>query len=149
MEFETKIIVRYAETDKMGVVYHANYLIWFEVARTEMLDSLGHPYIECENNGLISPVLNCNIDYATPLRYGDVALIKTSLIELTNVRSTFLYRVFREGQDCENEQHACIGTTTHCFIEASNFKPVNMRKKLPEVFSTYQDILSSHKVNNF
>ncbi len=142
MIFESTIPVRYAETDKMGIVYHANYLIWFEVARTELLESLGYPYIHCEQEGLISPVLHCEADYATPLRYGDVAVIRTSLIDLTQVRCTFLYRVWREGQDAENDAPLCIGKTTHCFLDASTFKPVVMRKKLPGLFEAYQKVLS-------
>lgn len=61
--FETKVQVRYAETDQMGVVYHANYLIWFELGRSALLDSVGLDYAELERAGFVSPVLNVEASF--------------------------------------------------------------------------------------
>ena len=63
METSTEIEVRYAETDGMGVVYHANYLVWFDVARTEFLQELGFPYDKIEEQGYMAPVLEAHVNY--------------------------------------------------------------------------------------
>ena len=69
MVVETEIPVRYAETDAMGVVYHANYLLYFEVARTDFLEKIGYPYARIESEGLMSPVVDVHLKYGSPLRY--------------------------------------------------------------------------------
>lgn len=71
----TKITVRYAETDRMGVVYHANYLVWFDVARTEFLQELGFPYDKIEEQGYMAPVLEAHVNYGQSFTFGDTALI--------------------------------------------------------------------------
>ncbi|MFT5837368.1 MAG: acyl-CoA thioester hydrolase, partial [Candidatus Azotimanducaceae bacterium] len=65
------IRVRYAETDRMDVVYHSNYLIWFETARIQMLDQIGIPYREIEARGLFLPVLTVSAEYKRPARFDD------------------------------------------------------------------------------
>ena len=75
MKVCTAIPVRYAETDKMAVVYHANYLLYFEDARTRFLEELGYPYARIEQAGYMSPVVSFEVRYGEPLRYGDVAIV--------------------------------------------------------------------------
>ena len=77
MKVCTAIPVRYAETDKMAVVYHANYLLYFEDARTRFLEELGYPYARIEQAGYMSPVVSFEVRYGEPLRYGDVAIVRT------------------------------------------------------------------------
>jgi acyl-CoA thioester hydrolase len=84
---ETTLRVRYAETDQMSVVYHSNYLIWFEVGRVELLRQLGFTYLEMEQEGLNLPVVEVKCRYKHPARYDDeitirtwLALVKTSLL---------------------------------------------------------------------
>lgn len=72
MKVCTPITIRYAETDKMGVVYHANYLLYFEDARTHFLEANGFPYKKIEDAGYMSPVVSFTVNYGQPLRYGDV-----------------------------------------------------------------------------
>src|SRR5699024_12341633 len=67
---ETSIDVRYAETDQMGVVYHANYLIWFEIGRTKLIELLGFQYVEMEKDNIISPVLYLMVKYKKIVRSG-------------------------------------------------------------------------------
>jgi acyl-CoA thioester hydrolase len=67
----SKIRVRYAETDRMDVVYHSNYLVWFETARILMLDEIGMPYSEIEARGLFLPVLTVSAEYKSPARFDD------------------------------------------------------------------------------
>jgi acyl-CoA thioester hydrolase len=94
---ETKLRVRYAETDKMGVVYHSNFVIWFEVGRVELLRQLGFQYsdMETEDNCHI-PVVDLRVRYKAPAQYDDEIVVRT---QIENVRSSLLhfsYEVFRE-----------------------------------------------------
>ena len=94
---ETKLRVRYAETDKMGVVYHSNFVIWFEVGRVELLRQLGFQYseMEAEDNCHI-PVVDLRVRYKSPAQYDDEIVVRT---QIKNVRSSLLhfsYEVFRE-----------------------------------------------------
>jgi acyl-CoA thioester hydrolase len=94
---ETKLRVRYAETDKMGVVYHSNFVIWFEVGRVELLRQLGFQYseMEAEDNCHI-PVVDLRVRYKAPAQYDDEIMVRT---QIKNVRSSLLhfsYEVFRE-----------------------------------------------------
>src|SRR5699024_3871303 len=77
---ENKIEVRYQETDQMGVVYHGNYLVWFEIGRTKFVNELGLKYTELESLGYYSPVIDINIHFKKALTYGQVATVKTKLI---------------------------------------------------------------------
>ena len=95
---ETRLRVRYAETDKMGVVYHSNFVIWFEVGRVELLRQLGFEYsrMEQEDNCHI-PVVDLRVRYKAPALYDDEVVVRT---RLANVRSSllhFVYEVARAG----------------------------------------------------
>ena len=84
---ESRIRVRYAETDRMGIVYHANYLVWFEIARSEFLEKLGFPYEEMEKAGYMSPVADVQLSYGMPLTYGDTAIVRTRVTKLTPAKT--------------------------------------------------------------
>src|SRR6186713_1939630 len=87
---------RYSETDAMGIVYYANYLIYFEVARTTALADLGHPYWEMEKQGWLIPVLSAHCDYHRPARYGDTLRLRTRRARLGRARIRFDYELYRE-----------------------------------------------------
>src|SRR4029453_12893898 len=74
----TTLRVRYAETDRMGVVYYANYFVWFEVARADLLRSLGWTYKEMEDSGVILPVIDAQCEYRRPVRYDDEVDVRTT-----------------------------------------------------------------------
>ena len=84
--------MRYAETDKMGVVYYANYLVWFEVARADLLRSLGWTYREMEHAGVSLPVIEAHCEYRRPARYDDEIEIRTKGRMLSPVRMEFTLR---------------------------------------------------------
>jgi acyl-CoA thioester hydrolase len=90
---EVKTRVRYGETDQMGVVYHANYLAYFELARTELIRSLGVSYAELEKGGLRLPVIEAGARFRGPARYDDVLVVRARLAEVTAVRLRFEYQV--------------------------------------------------------
>ncbi|WP_239926304.1 acyl-CoA thioesterase [Enteroscipio rubneri] len=76
----TPITIRYAETDMMGIVYHANYLLYFEDARTAFLEAIGFPYRVIEEAGYLSPVVSFSVEYGEPLRYGETAVVRTRVV---------------------------------------------------------------------
>jgi acyl-CoA thioester hydrolase len=93
----TRLRVRYAETDRMGVVYYANYLVWFEVARTDWLRQTGWSYREMEADGVSLPVIEAHCDYRQPSRYDDEIDIQTRATLLSPIRIRFDYEVARDG----------------------------------------------------
>ena len=91
--------MRYAETDTMGVVYYANYLVWFEVARTDLLRDAGWSYREMEADGYLLPVLEANCVYRQPARYDDELDVRTTGALVSPVRVKFMYDVVRPADD--------------------------------------------------
>jgi acyl-CoA thioester hydrolase len=87
--------VRYAETDQMGVVYYANYFVWFEIGRTDLLRTLGGTYRELEADGLTLPVIQASCEYAAPCRYDDELVVVTEGRLLSPIRVAFTYAVER------------------------------------------------------
>jgi acyl-CoA thioester hydrolase len=87
--------VRYAETDKMGVVYHANYFVWFEVGRTDWLRQAGWTYRDMEVAGVSLPVIEAHCEYRQPARYDDEIAIDAMASPLTPVRLRFDYKLNR------------------------------------------------------
>jgi len=118
---ETRVRVRYAETDQMGVAHHSSYILWFEVARTEFVRQLGFTYRELEEAGLFLPVVELQCRFAAPCRYDDQLTIKTRA-EAQRARLTFHYEVWREGATAP----AAIGSTVHVWIDRRG-RPVNPR----------------------
>ena len=105
---ETTIRVRYAETDRMGLLHHANYLIYFEQARTELLRSLGVTYKELEDRGYYLVVAKIEVKYRKPVHYDDVLTIRTTETRASPVRLEHKYEVFR-GMDFVCEGFSTLG----------------------------------------
>ena len=95
---EVAIRVRYAETDRMGLLHHANYLVYFEQARTELLRSLGLTYKDMEDQGFLLVVTKVEVRFRRPARYDDLLTIRTTVTKTTMVRIDHKYEVFGEGQ---------------------------------------------------
>lgn len=130
MPVTTQLRVRYAETDQMGIVYYANYLVWFEIGRVELLRSLGHAYSQLEaDHQLILPVVDAHCRYRAPARYDDEILIETwpSLLRESVLR--FDYRVYRISNQKERELLA-EGETVHVVCDG-NLE----RKPLPKRYA--------------
>ena len=129
---ETKIRVRYGETDKMGFVYYGNYPLYFEVGRTNLIRNLGLTYKDIENSGVLMPVHHLSINYIKPGKYDELLTIKTYLKELPEVRIKFDYEIF-------NEQNELIttGETTLFFMNSKTMKPMKAPDVLLSVISSY------------
>ena len=110
----TTVRVRYAETDQMGVVYYANYLVWFEIGRVEVLRTLGLTYQELETvHGCILPVIEVSCRYRAPARYDDEILIETRPSLLRGSVVKFAYRILRREPDGSEPSLLAEGETVH------------------------------------
>jgi len=110
---EARVRVRYAETDQMGVVYHSNYLIWFEVGRVELIRQLGLNYKQMEEEGCGIAVVDVHVRYKAPARYDDELMIETRLLAARGAVVKFGYRILRITDGlllCEGEtMHVVVG----------------------------------------
>lgn len=125
----------------MGVVYHANYLLYFEDARTAFLEAIGYPYARIEEAGFMSPVTHMECDYREPLRYGEGAVVRTRVVSSRPTKTVYAYEVFKEGQDMDADKPCCTGRSTHCLVDAATFKPVSLKRRVPELYERYAEAL--------
>jgi acyl-CoA thioester hydrolase len=128
--FETKLRVRYAETDQMGVVYHSNYIIWFEVGRVEMLRSLGFTYREMEKqDGTHIAVVEARCRFKAPALYDDSIVVRTRLLNVRDSLLHFGYEILRETDGTLLAE----GETVHLVVDAE-FKRMALPEKYREKF---------------
>ncbi len=116
--------VRYKDTDRMGIAYYSNYLVWFEVGRTEYFRGLGMPYADLEKNGIYLPVTKAYIEYKEPAYYDDELVISTWISVLKETRIGFNYEIYRENT------LLAAGDTEHAFV-GSDGKPLALSKHSP------------------
>lgn len=111
IQSRVQVTVRYAETDMMGIVYHANYLPWFEVGRTTLLKEIGVPYKKLEEEGFRLPVLEIAAKYHRPALYDDTVEVVTTLRERPLLRIRLDYEVVRDGE------LLATGSSVHAFVD--------------------------------
>jgi acyl-CoA thioester hydrolase len=130
---ESRVRVRYAETDQMGVVYHANYLVWFEIGRVELIRCLGLSYkqMEAEENCMIA-VVEATARYRAPARYDDDLVIQTRLTASRSSVIRFGYKVIRVADDVL----LCEGETIHVVVDRA-MKKTRLPEKYAERFAAY------------
>lgn len=126
----TTLRVRYAETDKMGVVYYANFLVWFEVARADLLRSLGWTYREMEEAGISLPVIEAHCEYRRPARYDDEIDVRTEGQMLSAARMRFDYTVVRR----EDQVIAAAGHTVHAAVDPAG-RPCRLPARIRQAFA--------------
>jgi acyl-CoA thioester hydrolase len=110
--------VRYAETDQMGVVYHANYLVWCEIGRTELIRSLGPSYASLERDGILLAVSDASLRFHAPARYDDQIAVETRVESVRSRSLTFAYLISRE--EGESRQRLVSATTTLVALDPSS-----------------------------
>lgn len=132
--------VNYYETDQMHVVHHSNYARYMEEARLFFMEQIGLSYDKLEEMGIIIPVLELHDYYTSALTYGDTFEVRAQIVRLTPVRFTVQYEFYKIGSG--DKVHT--GETSHAFVD-TEFRPMNLRKKYPEVFEE----LSKHVVDSF
>jgi acyl-CoA thioester hydrolase len=124
---EARLRVRYAETDQMGVVYHSNYLIWFEVGRVELLRQLGFTYKEMEREDKCHiAVVDVKCRFKSPAKYDDVVLVRTRLLNVRESVIHFGYEVLRAGDGTLLAE----GETTHIVVDEKMQKTTLSEKYL-------------------
>ena len=124
--FEARLRVRYAETDQMGVVYHSNFLIWFEVGRVEAMRALGFNYKQMEQqDGCYIAVVDARCRYKSPAYYDDEILVRTKVRNVRESLIHFGYEILRAGEDLVLAE----GETTHIVTDADMQK-----REMPEKY---------------
>jgi acyl-CoA thioester hydrolase len=127
MPYDIEVRVRYAETDQMGVVYHSNYLIYFEIGRTEMMRASGISYAELEERGYVLAVIESSLKHTGSAKYDDLLTVRTWLRQVTKTRLRFEYAVMR------GDTVLTTGQTTLAFLSrADNMRPVRAPEDVHE-----------------
>lgn len=126
---ESKVRVRYAETDAMGIVYHANYYVWFEVGRGDFMRQYDVTYKQMEEMGVILPVVETHCRYKTPAKYDDLVTIRTMVKELSPAKVRFEYKAIRDADGTVLAE----GETLHAFTDKTK-RPINLKKNYGELY---------------
>ena len=125
MASKTKIRVRYAETDQMGIVHHAVYPIWFEAARGDYVRQQGIGYDEIEAMGYMIPLHDLTCTYRRPCVYEEEVTVVIRIQNANAVKLVFSYEVYKEGEDTPR----VTGTTTHAWVHKDTFQMANLKKE--------------------
>ena len=129
---ETPIQVRYAETDAQKVVYHANFLIWFEVGRTAYCERAGYPYPRMEAEGILIMVSEARLKFRKSARYGDTVTVRTLFGGQKSRGCTFYYEVILPDGSVAVE-----GETHHIFVQAGTGRPCSVPPGISEAFHAF------------
>ncbi len=121
---------RYEETDQMGVIYHGNYITWFEQARSGFFRALGYSYKRLEDEGFWIPVIEVGCKYFAPAKYDEEVYVKTSIASHSGVRIELKYEVY----DVETETLLVEGFTKHATTN-KQLRPISLKKKTPELYN--------------
>ena len=130
----SRVRVRYAETDQMGIVYYAHYFVWFEVGRTDLLRHAGGSYREMEREGVSLPVVEAHCEYRQPARYDDDLEIRTRGGLLSAVRVRFDYEVIRPSDDTA----LAGGYTVHAALDAAG-RPRRLPERISQLLAGVAD----------
>ncbi len=141
--------VRYADTDQMKVVYHANYLTYFEIGRTEWIRAVGFPYAELEKQHILLPLTHVELDFLLPAHYDDVLAIDVMITMLTKIQIEFYVEIYRVDEtekthhftedDKRTGEKLVTGKTKHVWVN-NDFKPARLDKYAPELWQQLQTI---------
>lgn len=121
--------VRYAETDQMGVVHHAVYPVWFEIARTALCRQTGHSYAEIERSGYLLMVTGVHVRYLRPARYGETVRVTCRVARMASRALVFDYTVEGDGEDGARET-VVTGTTEHLWVDRGTGRPCRIPEEL-------------------
>ncbi len=134
---DTVLRTRYGETDQMGIIYHPNYYIYFEMGRTEYLrEAAGISYKEMEELGVMLPLVETHCKYRIPAKYDDELLVRTAIKEMTVARIAFSYQLLRTSDG----EILAEGETVHGFVDRSG-KVINMKKHSISLFNILHELV--------
>jgi acyl-CoA thioester hydrolase len=129
---DTQIRVLYRDTDKMGVVYHANYIAFYEAARTEMFRAIGLPYTELEAQGIVMPIVEVESKYKAPAFYDQLLTVRATLKELPVVRCNIEYEVFDEQGNLLNTGKTVLG-----YVNTERMRPCRAPQEFIDELQKY------------
>lgn len=141
--FVCELRVRYQETDQMGVVYHANYVNWFEIGRTELIREMGVTYRDIEAEGLLLPLIDLQVSFRYPARYDDRIAVYTRIEHFTHTRMTFACEVRRiEDETATLSRRSSdpagellvSGSTRHVWVNRQ-WRPVRLDRAMPRLYA--------------
>lgn len=137
---KSKIIVRYAETDQMGIAHHSVYPIWYEVARTDFIKKMGMSYSDIEKKGIMMPIVEIKSKYILPAYYEDELIIEVKIKQLNPVKIEFEYLIFKED--------ICIhkGTTLQAWTD-NKLKLINLKKFNYDIYKLIENVKIETDVN--
>lgn len=134
MESRSEIRVRYAESDQMGVAYHANYLVWCEVGRTDFIRELGMTYAEMERQGVLLAVADAHVRFHASARYDDRVRIATRLTGVRSRMVTFVYEITRLSESGEEGERLASASTTLVSLDAEG-RPASLPTAIRELLN--------------
>lgn len=136
VEHSTQYRLLYRDIDSMGVLYYARYLALFEMGRVEWMRSEGQRYRDVEQDlGLILPVTHAECRYRAPLRYDDLAEIRTRVTRCSGTRIAFAHQVYRVGEDGANPTLCATGSVELACVDDERHRPTRLPNKLKDLFS--------------
>ena len=130
---ESRARVRYAETDQMAIAHHANYIVWFEIGRTDLCRAAGFPYKQIEERGLILVVTEVVCRYRAPYRYDDDVVIRTSISEAASRMMKFAYELY----DGAGERLHATGSSSHVWVSRETRRPVMADEEVMRAFGPW------------
>ena len=130
---ELRIPVRYSETDQMGVVHHASYVIWLEEGRTALMSALGFPYDEVERRGFAMAVRSVELRYREPARYGETVLVCTTVERFRRASILYGYELLRES----DRTLLANGTAEVACLELENWRPAHLPPDIERALERY------------
>lgn len=129
MKSKTYITARYGETDMMGIVHHSVYALYYEQARVDFIKQFGVSYLKLEQDGLMLPLINLGCSYKLPVHFADEIVVETTVAEIKPAKIKFAYNLYNSNNQLVNS-----GFTEHGFVDSTTFKPINAKKKFPDIY---------------
>jgi len=142
MNGEIEINPRYSETDQMGVIYHANYFSYFEVARTNLFEELGYSYRKIEEEGIILPVIEVNCKYKKAIKFNEKIIVKAEISFIQRIKIGFNYTIYRKS----DREVLATGFTNHGFVD-KNLKPIRFKmfnEEFKQILNEIRTDLNEH-----
>ena len=130
---ESRTRVRYKETDQMGIAHHSNYIVWFEIGRTDLCRATGVSYAEIERRGFLLVVTDVACRYRTPFRYDDEVLIRTSVASALSRQMKFAYELY----DGTGKELRASGSSTHVWLDKAARRPVRADEDVLRAFEEW------------
>ncbi len=134
LSYETKIRVRYKDTDQMGIMHHSNYIVMYEMARTEWLRDMGLTYAEIERRGIMSPIIEVQSKYLYPAFYDEVLTVKVFMEEMPSARLNIGSEVYNESGRLINTGRVTLG-----FMHADSRRPCRVPEWFLEALEEYKN----------